>query len=239
MATQYTYSTIALPSPLTTKTPPPNLADLAERYAAIRLEALQAAPHAFASSFALESQLTPEQWAAKVWRDDIVLLICLARPVGSNDDSEELWAGSAVLRGPLSATDYAFPPESKFPALRSDAEETRWQMTAVYTSTAHRGHGLGGMLIQAAKDYAARFSGQRTVRLRAVVHPDNLVAVVVYTRTGFRDVARTTGKEAYRTNGDVADWTRKLASLTSDEERARWTELLIAVVLEWVSEAEL
>ncbi|KAJ7051763.1 hypothetical protein C8F01DRAFT_1174019 [Mycena amicta] len=225
MAQQYTYSTVALPCPRTASSPPSDFPVLAQRYAALRLEALATAPNAFASTHAIESLLTPEQWGSKIWREDAVVLVCIAHPAGepaSNSAIDGTWVGSAILRGPMSLDDYTLPPESKAPQPGDDTEETRWQMTAVFASAAHRGRGLGKLLIQAAKEYAVahtRTSTARRVRLRAMIHPDNTVVLGLYTGVGFTDVARATGKEAYRTNGDVAQWTA-----------------LVAIVLEWLEE---
>ncbi|KAJ7051732.1 hypothetical protein C8F01DRAFT_1066616 [Mycena amicta] len=237
MPQQYTYSTVALPCPRTTLTRPSDLPILAERYAALRLEALATAPNAFASSHGLESLFTPEQWGSKIWREDAIVLVCVALPVdgpASNSAMDGTWVGSAILRGPMSLEDYTLPPESKAPQPGADTEETRWQMTAFFASASHRGRGLGKLLIQAAKDYAVahtRASPARRVRLRAIVHPENTIVLGLYTGLGFADVARATGKEGYRTNGDVAEWARKLEGL-SDEMKVFWQTALVAIVLE-------
>ncbi|KAJ7465028.1 hypothetical protein FB451DRAFT_428068 [Mycena latifolia] len=245
---QYTYSTHALPFPRTYSSRPPDFASLAEKYAALRLEALLTSPKAFASSHAIESKFTPEEWAARIWKDDVVVLVCVAHPVAQDAQPRTLvgdWVGSAILRGPLSADDYALPPESGAPPVDSDDVETKWQMTAVFASGAHRGRGLGKMLIQAGKDYAmAQTVDTRAglvsrwpakVRLRVMIHPDNLVVLALYSTTGFVDAGRTTGKEAYRTNGDTSSWALKLQSLT-DEEKVYWSTARVAVVMEWLGE---
>ncbi|KAJ7258753.1 hypothetical protein B0H12DRAFT_983154, partial [Mycena haematopus] len=191
-------------------------ASFISRYAALRLEALLTSPNAFGSSHAIECKFTSEEWAERIWRDDAVVLVCVARPgTQLNQDCGPLdgeWVGSAILRGPMPGHEYALPPDHGAPPFGSDDRETKWQMTAVFASSAHRRRGIGKMLIQAGKDYAmAQTSDPRSglvsqrpahVRLRVLIHPENLMVLALYSATGFTDVARTTGQEAYRTNGD-------------------------------------
>lgn len=244
MAQEFTYSAHPLPCPRASTSPPSNFPVLAQRYAAARLEALLTAPHAFGSTYAIESTFTPEEWGARIWRDDAVVLVVAATPTrpapGSVSPLDGEWVGTAILRGPLSACDYALRHEGEAPA-EDEAEEdtdtdtTNWQMTAVFASAAHRGRGIGKMLVQAGKDYAlaqARSMGKSKVRLRVIIHPDNLVVLSLYSKAGFVDAGRTTGKEAYRTNGDLASWGLKLASL-SDEMKVYWTTAREGVVMEW------
>ncbi|KAF8194332.1 hypothetical protein K438DRAFT_1827773 [Mycena galopus ATCC 62051] len=247
MASQYTYSTHALPSPRTTTSPPPDFAFITSRYAALRLEALLTSPKAFGSSHAIESKFTPEEWADRIWRDDAVVLVCVAHDAAEANQNpgplDGQWVGSAILRGPMPGRDYALPLDSGAPPFGSDDTETKWQMTAVFASSTHRGRGLGKMLIQAGKDYAMARTSELVsqqpakVRLRVLIHPDNLAVLSLYSGTGFVDVARTTGHEAYRTNGDLAFWDLKLQSLT-DEGKLYWKTAKVAVVMEWLGEVE-
>ncbi|KAJ7119827.1 hypothetical protein C8R44DRAFT_788919 [Mycena epipterygia] len=248
MPQQYKYSTHALPSPRTSTSPPADFIWLAQKYATLRLEALLTSPNAFASTHAIESQFTAAEWGERIWRDDAVVLVCVAHLVPQDAESEQAsplagnWVGSAILRGPLPAEEYALAPESGAPPIGSDDEETRWQMTAVFASAAHRGHRLGKMLIQAGKDYAmvqtAKLLAPAKVRLRVMIHPDNLAVLALYSGTGFVDAGRGTGQEAYRTNGDLASWDLKLKSLT-DVLKVYWTTQRVAVVMEWLSDLPL
>ncbi|KAK7050526.1 N-acetyltransferase domain-containing protein [Favolaschia claudopus] len=242
-APQYAYSTQALPSPRTSRSPPPNIESIADCYATLRLEALQAFPNAFGSSYAIESTFTPDEWVSRVWRDDAVVLVCIAHP--SIASLEGQWVGSAILRGPMPGHEYALPPQSGAPPFGSDDTETKWQMTAVYASASHRGRGIGKMLVQAAKDYAKSHSHTSSelgppptkLRIRAIIHPDNLKVLSLYESAGFVDVARINGKEAYRTNGDSAFWEMKLQTL-SEEMKVYWSTAYVGVVLEWKGEIE-
>ncbi|KAJ6455440.1 hypothetical protein C8R45DRAFT_944088 [Mycena sanguinolenta] len=250
MVSQYTYSTHALPSPRTCTSPPPDLASIARRYAKLRLEALLTSPNAFASSHELESKFTSEEWTERVWRNDAVVLVCVAHPgTDSNQSHAPLdgeWVGSAILRGPMPGHEYALPLDHGAPPFGSDEEETKWQMTAVFASATHRGNGIGKKLIQSGKDFAIAQTSNSTsglilrpakVRLRVLIHPDNLVVLALYSATGFIDVARTTGQEAYRTNGDLAFWDLKLQSLT-DDMKVYWKTEKVAVVMEWLGEIQ-
>ncbi|KAJ6477185.1 hypothetical protein C8R47DRAFT_1220113 [Mycena vitilis] len=247
---QFTYSTHALPSPRTATSPPTDLDILTRRYAALRLEALLTSPMAFASTHAIESQFTLEQWADRVWREDAVILVCVAHPIAHPDDGsgrllsglDGVWVGSAILRGPVPGHEYALRSDREPPSFGSDEVETKWQMTAVFASAAHRGRGVGKMLIQAGKDYAMTLTSDRLisqrpgkVRLRVLIHPDNLVVLSLYSATGFVDVGRTTGEEAYRTNGDLSSWDLKLKSL-ADEMKEYWTTAKVAVAMEWLGD---
>ncbi|KAJ7166309.1 hypothetical protein C8R43DRAFT_1061111 [Mycena crocata] len=248
MTPQHTYSTHALPCPRTSTVPPPDFSTYAEKYAALRLEALLTSPTAFASSHAIESKFTPGEWSARIWRDDAVVLVCVAHPEseppnGGPAEASLLageWVGSVILRGPMPKSEYALPPESGAPAVGADDAETKWQMTALFASSRHRRRGIAKMLIQAGKDYAVEETAKElrpmNVRLRAGIHPDNLLVLSLYSATGFVDAGRATGQEAYRTNGDSSSWHLKFESL-SDEMKVYWTTARVAVCMEWVGES--
>ncbi|KAJ7119832.1 hypothetical protein C8R44DRAFT_569005, partial [Mycena epipterygia] len=186
----------------------------AQKYAALRLEALLISPNAFGSTHSIESTFTPAEWGERIWREDAVVLVCVANLVSQDGEPVKAsalagdWVGSAILRGPLSAEEYELPPESGALPADSGDGETRWQMSAFFVSTAHRGSGLGKTLLQAGKDYVMRHAatmGPRwpaKVKLRALISPDNLEVLALYSAAGFVAAGRVTGKEAYRTNGD-------------------------------------
>ncbi|KAJ6624371.1 hypothetical protein B0H10DRAFT_2006947, partial [Mycena sp. CBHHK59/15] len=208
-------------------------------------------PGAFPSSHAIESKFTPQQWCKRVWRDDAVVLVCVAHPLSSVSEPisdatteggdgvfEGTWVGIATMRGPIPASEYALPAEAGAP--------TKWQMTAVFASAGHRGQGVGKKLIQAAKDYALAqtmdprlglVSAPVKVRFRVLIHPNNLPVIKLYAGAGFVDAGRATGKEAYRTNGDLASWVLKLDTL-NDEEKVYWSTQRVAVALEWTNEVQ-
>ncbi|KAJ7046456.1 hypothetical protein C8F04DRAFT_1064342 [Mycena alexandri] len=269
MAQQYIYSAHALPSPRTSTSPPAELSALAHRYAALRLEALLTSPKAFGSTHAIESKFTHKEWTEMIWRKNIVVLVCVAHPAIQSEEVKAgmagldgHWVASGILRGPIAADEYALNGPPPTPISTTDSgtvEETRWQMTAVFASEAHRGRGLGKMLIQAGKDYAMAHtqtlglknpksdvvlhtSTQRPTknssRLRVIIHPDNLAVLSLYSGMGFLAAGRTTGQEAYRTNGDLSSWELKLRTLT-DEMKEYWKTAKVAVVMEWAGHQKL
>ncbi|KZP07268.1 hypothetical protein FIBSPDRAFT_657819, partial [Athelia psychrophila] len=193
-----------------------NLAALAKRYSELRLAILLSAPSSFASSYAIESTLTQEQWEQRVWRNGVTVFVCIARPVLTETaEVPELgefdgeWVGAATVFGPVPKDDYQLVPESGSPEAGPDEEEAKWQMTALFTSPEHRGKGLGKSLIKGAKAYAgirtrALLPTAESFRLRIMAHSKNLTVVALYSQLGFMDVGRATGREAFVTNGDEA-----------------------------------
>ncbi|KAJ7776810.1 hypothetical protein DFH07DRAFT_797897 [Mycena maculata] len=253
MADQFTYSTHVLPSPQTSpgSCPPPDFAVLVQKYAAARLEALLTSPNAFASTHAIESEFTAAQWRSQIWREDAVILVCVAGPKSLDTEAPEAspftdeWVGTATLC-PLPASEYGLAPESGRPTAGNDEDETKWHMMAMFASEAHRGRGISRMLIQAGKDYAVErnqadprsglIMPRRGVRLRVMmIHPQNTVILALYSKTGFVDVGRATRQEAYRSNGNISAWDLKFDTLT-EEEKVFWTTARMAIVLEWLSE---
>ncbi|KAJ7128752.1 hypothetical protein C8R43DRAFT_1210124 [Mycena crocata] len=185
---------------------------------------------------AIESEFTLEEWTSRIWRDDAVVLVCIAQltepevqsPAGRPGELSVLageCVGSVILRGPMPRKDYELAPESGAPAVGSDDVGTKWQLTALFVSGKYRRRGIAQMLIQAGKDYAvqntvkgsaSQLARPTKVRLRAGIHPDNLVVLSLYSSTGFVDAGCCTGYEAYQFNGDLSSWDLKLESL-SDE----------------------
>ncbi|KZP21902.1 hypothetical protein FIBSPDRAFT_787712 [Athelia psychrophila] len=218
----YTYKVVPLPSPVSQNAHPANLASLAKRYSELRLAILLSAPSSFASSHAIESILTQEQWEQRVWRKGVTVFVCIARPVVTETaevpefgDFDGEWVGAATVFGPVPKADYQLVPEAGSPEAGADEEETKWQMTALFTSPEHRGKGLGKSLIKGAKDYAGIQTHRllptaKTFRLRIMAHPKNVMVVALYSQLGFMDVGRATGREAFVTNGDATLITAKM-----------------------------
>lgn len=211
-----TYKIYALPSPIASPTKSPHLPALAKKYAALRLEALLISPDAYATSHALESELTQEDWENKIWRRGAVILVCVLEDPntltmgGTNGEDYEKalldkqWVGWTVLLGPIPRSSYEFSAESLGPVTGSDEEETKWQMTGLYTSPYHRGKGLAKMIIRAVTDYAKQHSPPSTqrVRIRIAIKPTNEVVKTLYSRLGFVETERCRGIDAVKSNGD-------------------------------------
>ncbi|KZP26207.1 hypothetical protein FIBSPDRAFT_819939 [Athelia psychrophila] len=216
----YSYTIARIPSPASHAARPATLPSLAKRYAALRLGILLSHPTSFASNHAIEETFTEAQWEARVWREEVTVFVCIAKPLAmgadippaSNESESEFdgeWVGAATFIGPIPRQRYQFAVESGSPESGTDAEETKWHMTAVFTSPHHRGQGLAKRLIDAVKVYARAHNNALptkadAVRIRITGNPTNLTVIALYGGQGFVDVARATGREAFMANGDDA-----------------------------------
>lgn len=159
----------------------------------------------------------------------MVILVCVARPVRGNADEthtesngdvellEGEWVGSSVFLGPVPKASYQLPEESGGPELGSDAEESRWQMTALYTSPEHRGKGLAKNIIRTAMAYAKSHTlnaspSSKRARVRIIIRPGNDVIASLYKSLGFVDAGKCTGIEGFKANGDEDLLEAKMAS---------------------------
>jgi GNAT superfamily N-acetyltransferase len=179
---------------------------LAGKFASLRLSALTTSTTAFSSTFEIESAFTSSQWIQRVRRPLVHTFVAIAYGAGTLLEQQTIdagdWIGSATLLGPFPKATYELP-ESEGPVIGSDEEETRWQMTAVYNSPAHRGKGIAKMLIKGALDFAAEQSGSdRATRMRIMIHPANVVVKKLYYGLGFVDAGIVTLAEAYLSNCD-------------------------------------
>lgn len=210
----YKYIVVPLPSPISQDAPPENLSSIAKRYSELRLAILLSSPTSFASSHAVESTFTQEQWEQRVWRDGVTVFVCVARPTVEEtmevlEDLDGEWVGATTVFGPVTKNNYELAPESGSPEVGADDQEIKWQMTALFTSPEHRGRGLAKRLIEGAKAYTrvrtrTLSKTSKGFRMRIMVHPKNLVVVKLYSGLGFVDVGRATGREAFVANGDEA-----------------------------------
>ncbi|KUJ22441.1 uncharacterized protein LY89DRAFT_680588 [Mollisia scopiformis] len=198
----YTYKIHHLPTSDATLLP-----FLAGKFASLRLSALTVSATAFSSTFEIESAFTSSQWINRLKRPLVHTFVAVAYGAGTPPEQQTIdagdWIGSATLLGPFPKEMYELK-ESGGPVIGNDEVETRWQMTAVYNSPAHRGKGIAKMLISGASEYAALQSGQgRSTRIRIMIHPNNVVVKKLYYDLGFVDAGSTTLAEAYFSNGDT------------------------------------
>jgi len=181
------------------------LAFLATKFSALRLSALTVSAAAFSSTFEIESAFSTLTWIERLSRPDLNTFIAVAYAPGTPLSQQTIdigeWVGSATLIGPYPKSIYEIP-ESGGPKSKDDAVETKWQMTSVYNSPAHRGKGVANMLIAAAIDYAILASKKKGMRMRIMIHPDNAVVKTMYKKIGFVDAGNCTLVEAYMSNGD-------------------------------------
>lgn len=206
---------------------------------------LLSAPFAFASSYEIESTLTQKEWQQRVWRDGVTVFVCVARQVTEEaaqvtGDLDGEWVGVATFFGPIPKKNYELAPESGTPEAGLDEQETKWHMTALYTSPEHRGRGLAKSLIEGAKAYArvqtrALSTTAKSFRMRIGVHPKNLAVITLYSELKFVDVGRATGREAFVANGDEALIAVKMAG---PEEGNIFMSQRSAIVMEYLERLE-
>lgn len=180
---------------------------LAGKFASLRLSALSVSAGAFSSTFEIESAFISSQWIKRLKRPLVHTFVAVAYGSDTPPEKQTIdagdWIGSATLLGPFPKDVYELK-ESGGPVIESDDVETRWQMTAVYNSPAHRGRGIAKMLICGALDFASEQSGKdRSTRVRIMIHPNNVVVKKLYDGLGFVDAGNVTLAEAYFSNGDT------------------------------------
>ncbi|KAL3423329.1 GNAT family [Phlyctema vagabunda] len=188
----------------------PDLAFFAGRFSALRLNALAASPDSFSSNFTIESAITPADWIARVSQPQKHIFLCVAHPPDTPAEQQTLnrgeWVGKVTLLGPLSKHSFELPKSGRGDAgpLGAEDDETRWQMTALYTSAAHRGRGLAKMLIAGAVQFASTEGRPEPARVRIFINPTNGLVKRLYESLGFIIAGTVTLKEAFRQNGDAS-----------------------------------
>jgi len=184
----------------------PDLPFLAGKFATLRLQALTVSPPgAFSSSFELESAFPASLWISRLKRRNVHTFIAVAYPPTFTPEQQTIDAGdfigSATLLGPIPKARYELPL-SNGPEIGEDDKETKWHMTAVFNSPAHRGKGVAKKLINFAVDFATKEGGRRS-RMRIIIHPSNTVVKNLYSSLGFMDAGNCTYVEALLANGDA------------------------------------
>lgn len=132
-------------------------------FKAVRLRALQDAPHAFGSSFARESQFSDSEWLAWVERMN-----------------GERGVGFLALDGEV--------PCGIAGAFLDENDPTQAQLISMWTAPTHRQQGIGRLLV----DKILKWAQQRNARiLRLMVTSNNESAIHFYERLGFTRTGRT------------------------------------------------
>jgi ribosomal protein S18 acetylase RimI-like enzyme len=132
-------------------------------FKAVRLRALQDAPHAFGSTYAKESQLTDADWIQRV----------------------ERWNGEsgagflAMDQGIACGIAGSFLDQN---------DATRAQLIAMWTAPTHRQRGVGRLLVNAVLNWAL---GRNASMLQLMVTSINEPAIGFYERLGFTRTGRT------------------------------------------------
>ncbi|KAM6522945.1 hypothetical protein FALCPG4_012553 [Fusarium falciforme] len=177
-----------------------DLSSVADKYRALRLEALQQSPASFSSAWDIESRFSNDTWVSRLRNSDKETFACVYQ-----EGQTLVWVAQVNLRGPLSAEDFALSPQSgQLPPL-DDMEDEKWQMLSLYTSINHRGKGLGAKLCQEAFHFIQHQlrNEARSATVRIMIKPENTVTIGLYQRLGFAKMGLCTLEEALRANGDV------------------------------------
>lgn len=132
-------------------------------FKAVRLRALQEAPHAFGATYAYESQLTDEDWFQRTlrWNGE--------RGIG-------FLAMDGTIAGGIAGS------------LLDPEDPTRAQLVSMWTDPAYRQQGVGRHLVNAVIGWAQE-RGAQTLQL--LVTSNNESAIHFYERLGFTKTGRT------------------------------------------------
>jgi ribosomal protein S18 acetylase RimI-like enzyme len=132
-------------------------------FKAVRLGALQEAPHAFSSTFAKESQLSDSEWLVRVEQMNG------ERGVGFLALDDEIACGIAG-------------------AFLDENDSTRAQLISMWTAPTHRQQGVGRLLV----NEILKWADQRKARiLQLMVTSKNEPAILFYEKLGFAKTGRS------------------------------------------------
>jgi ribosomal protein S18 acetylase RimI-like enzyme len=132
-------------------------------FKAVRLRALQDAPHAFGSSYGRESQFSDSEWLARVERMNG------ERGIGLLAMDGETTCGIAG-------------------SFLDKNDPTRAQLVSMWTAPTHRQQGVGRLLV----NEILKWAHQRKARsLLLMVTSNNETGIIFYERLGFTRTGRT------------------------------------------------
>jgi ribosomal protein S18 acetylase RimI-like enzyme len=136
-------------------------------FKAVRLRALQDAPHAFSSTYAKEAQLSDAEWMQRVERWN------------GESGAGFLAIDPAMDRGIACGI---------AGSLLDQNDPTRAQLIAMWTAPTHRQRGVGRLLVDGVLDWAR---GRNARILQLMVTSINEPAIRFYERLGFTRTGRT------------------------------------------------
>ncbi|VUC21299.1 unnamed protein product [Clonostachys rosea] len=170
----------------------------AKKYRDLRLRALKESPEAFTSTWDVESSFAGDVWESRLLDPEKETFVCVYNH--PNQDPE--WVAQVTLRGPLTAAEFALPPESGQVVHSGDE---KWHMFSLYTSKSHRGKGVGSRLCQRTFQFLSekRATQATNVTLRLMVRPDNEISIRMYQGLGFLQTGKCTVEEGLRANGEA------------------------------------
>ncbi|KAB8446197.1 hypothetical protein FH972_025179 [Carpinus fangiana] len=187
-----------------------------ELYRNFRLDALQADPDAFGSSYEEESQRPRQFWRDRLANPKAVHFI--ARDAAQDVSCADAWLGMIVLLGPkdMDTTEVVSAKGSPWPMFGANDESTEshtgvatYHITGTFNKPSARGNGIGVALLKAALGYAADGCaelGRKQARVTLTVDQINEAATKLYEKVGFYQV----GEEWYtpRPRGMEEQWDR-------------------------------
>jgi ribosomal protein S18 acetylase RimI-like enzyme len=179
-----------------------------DKYKELRLQSLKSDPESFSSTFADESRQPVNFWTDRMLRPGARHLLAVELSNYSSAPSvidepqtvlESEWVGMLVLLGPNSIASNDSPPGKTFrgPLVEENTDENRetvtsaYHMAGFYVAPEHRGHGIGGALVQTAMEVIAndceKMPNPKAICTVGVSHT-NIVVRRLFKRMGFEEV---------------------------------------------------
>lgn len=176
-----------------------------DKYRELRLRSLKSDPESFSSTFANESGRPVNFWTNRMLRPGARHLLAVelsnysSAPSVADEpqavlDSE--WVGMLVLVGPNPVASNDIPPKKTLLA-EDNTDENRetlastYHMAGFYVAPEHRGHGIGGALVQTAMEVIAndceKMPNPKAVCIVSASHT-NLIVRRLFKRMGFEEV---------------------------------------------------
>jgi len=210
----------------------PNTPFLAGKFSALRLLALSISPESFGSKFKVVSKRSPANWQSFLTRPNFHTFICSRyeadpdRPNGPYDLEQGQWVAHISIIGPTAKKEYdMYPPSEGVDESGSNAEESKWQLTALWTDPTFRGQGIAKKLTLAAVDFATNYHPGSVKRARIRLYnrggPENEHVLAMYRNLGFKNAGGVSLFEAMIGNGDsdeIPDDILKAGNFDMDEK---------------------
>jgi ribosomal protein S18 acetylase RimI-like enzyme len=175
------------------------------KYRELRLRSLKSDPESFSSTFASESGRPVNFWTNRMLRPGARHLLAVELNNYSSAPSvadepqavlESEWVGMLVLLGPSSVANDSTPGKTLLRGrlVEDNTDEnteivaSAYHMAGFYVAPEHRGHGIGGALIQTAMEVIANDRVKKAICTVGASHT-NLVVLRLFKRMGFEEVA--------------------------------------------------
>jgi ribosomal protein S18 acetylase RimI-like enzyme len=179
-----------------------------DKYRELRLRSLKSDPASFSSTFASESRRPVNFWTNRMLGPGARHLLAVelsnhsSAPSVANEPQtvlEREWVGMLVLLGPNPIAGNDSPPGKTLRSRLGDenTDDTRetlasaYHMAGFYVAPEHRGHGIGGALVQNAMEVIAndceKMPNPEAICTVGVSHT-NLVVRRLFKRMGFEEV---------------------------------------------------